>query len=135
MAKRALRQANEDSGSLRPLVNGTAKPFKHKLTLGSKKMSATKKLFRSYAERCAYLFILLTVSHSAHAAPWDFWGNVANFFVSDIARGIALLAIVVFGLAFYTGHVSKERAMYIGGGFVLIFGGPSIVAKLIELIS
>jgi type IV secretion system protein VirB2 len=57
----------------------------------------------------------------------SFIQNVINLLTNNVIRGLAVLAVIVTGVAWMFGHVDLRRACTVVLGIVVIFGAATIV--------
>jgi type IV secretory pathway VirB2 component (pilin) len=57
----------------------------------------------------------------------SFIQNIINMMNSGIVRGLAILAVIVTGVAWMFGHLDFRRAATVVLGIIIIFGATTIV--------
>jgi type IV secretion system protein VirB2 len=57
----------------------------------------------------------------------SFIQNIINLLTNNVIRGLAVLAVIVTGVAWMFGHVDLRRACTVVLGIVVIFGAATIV--------
>jgi type IV secretory pathway VirB2 component (pilin) len=57
----------------------------------------------------------------------SFIQNIINLLNSNVIRGLAVLAVIVTGVAWMFGHVDMRRAGTVVLGIIVIFGAATIV--------
>ena len=84
------------------------------------------------------LLILLALSavvmipETAFAAPWDTTATkILDIFTGGLTRTIAIIAVIACGIAAIAGKLSRDWAIKIIVGIMLIFGAASIVDYII----
>jgi type IV secretory pathway VirB2 component (pilin) len=53
--------------------------------------------------------------------------NIINLLNNNVTRGLAIIAIIVCGIAWMFGHVDMRRAATVIVGIIVVFGSATIV--------
>lgn len=53
--------------------------------------------------------------------------NIINLLNNNVTRGLAIIAIIITGLAWMFGHVDMRRAATVIVGIIVVFGAATIV--------
>ena len=92
-------------------------------------------LSRTVAVTALALFLLMTVVEPAMAQATTSSGgnigtfvqNIINLLNNNVTRGLAILAIIVTGIAWMFGHLDMRRAGTVIVGIIVVFGSATIV--------
>jgi type IV secretion system protein VirB2 len=60
----------------------------------------------------------------------SFIQNIIDLLTNNVIRGLAVLAVIVTGVAWMFGHVDLRRACTVVLGIVVIFGAATIVSAI-----
>lgn len=78
--------------------------------------------------------VMLAVAHPAFAQSTGVGGNIGTFIQNivdllnnNIIRGLAVIAVIVTGVAWMFGHLDMRRAGTVVIGIIVIFGASTIV--------
>nr|WP_316629445.1 TrbC/VirB2 family protein [uncultured Brevundimonas sp.] len=96
-------------------------------------MTAT--IIRRYASRVALAGLLvLAAAEPAFAQSGGVGGNIGTFIQniidilnSSVIRGLAIIAIILTGIAWMFGHLDMKRAGTVVVGIIVIFSAAAIV--------
>ncbi|MET0336405.1 MAG: TrbC/VirB2 family protein [Caulobacter sp.] len=61
----------------------------------------------------------------------QFIQNIIDLLSNDIIRGLAVLAVILTGLAWMFGHIDLRRAGTVVVGIIVIFGAGTIVDMIV----
>jgi type IV secretion system protein VirB2 len=89
---------------------------------------------RGLAAGCLAAAFLLVTAHPAFAQTTAAGGNLGTFIQNiinllnnNVIRGLAIIAIIVTGIAWMFGHLDLRRAGTVIVGIIVIFGAATIV--------
>jgi type IV secretion system protein VirB2 len=89
---------------------------------------------RFLAAGCLTVAVALAIAHPAFAQTTagggnlgTFIQNIINLLNNNIIRGLAIIAIIVTGIAWMFGHLDLRRAGTVIVGIIVIFGAATIV--------
>ncbi|WP_269714872.1 TrbC/VirB2 family protein [Caulobacter sp. NIBR2454] len=89
---------------------------------------------RARALVCAILTGSLCASPAMAQSGADLGGfiqNIIDLLNSDIIRGLAVLAVILTGVAWMFGHLDLRRAGTVVVGIIVIFGAGTIVDMIV----
>jgi type IV secretion system protein VirB2 len=82
----------------------------------------------------ASVFVLAAAPAFAQTSPTAVGGNLGSFIQniidllnSNVIRGLAVLAVILTGIAWMFGHIDMRRAGTVVIGIIVIFGASTIV--------
>jgi len=93
-------------------------------------MSARRHRLFGRAAALGLLALAAATPAYAQAAGGDIGGfiqNIIDFMNSNVIRGLAILAVIVTGLAWTFGHLDLRRAGTVVVGIIVVFGASTIV--------
>jgi len=76
------------------------------------------------------LAVTLLDAQPAHADIPSVLQNIVTMLTGQVARSLAIIAVIVTGIAWMFGHMDLRRAAFVVLGIALIFGASEIVSTI-----